>query len=118
MCHSSTCDVTDVIKRLARWRAPGPDGLPAEFYSTFLAEVIPFLTQLFAECIEEQTLPRSFSVSRTILLFKRGDRSNLENWRPIPLMNIDEKILFAVLTTRIQKVLPSIISPMQTGFVK
>ena len=67
-------EVIDTIKQLARWKSPGPDGIPAEFYKSFSSNITPFLTRLFAECIEDQTLPRSFSVSRTILLFKQGDR--------------------------------------------
>ena len=50
---------------------------------------------------------------------KKGkDRSLLENWRPISLVNVDAKIISKVLATRIKKVLPSIIHHNQCGFVK
>ena len=73
---------------------------------------------MFAECLTLDTLPASFGRSRIILLYRKGDRSQLANWRPISLMNTDEKILTKILTSRLQMHLPSIISPAQTGFVR
>ena len=53
------------------------------------------------------------------LIEKKGkDRSFLENWRPISLVNVDAKIMSKVLATRIKNVLPDIIHHNQSGFVK
>ena len=54
----------------------------------------------------------------TLIEKKRKDRSLLENWRPISLVNVDAKIISKVLATRIKNVLPSIIHRNQSGFVK
>ena len=55
-----------------------------------------------------------------ITLFeKKGkDRSLLENWRPISLVNVDTKIMTKVIATRIKNVLPDIINCDQMGYVK
>ncbi len=42
----------------------------------------------------------------------------LKNWRPISLLNTDYKSIAKVLATRLQAVLPSIISDEQTGYLK
>ena len=47
------------------------------------------------------------------LLHKKGDRSELKNWRPISLSNADYKIMSKVLTTRLNKVLPKLINEDQ-----
>ena len=52
------------------------------------------------------------------LIYKKGDPDNLENWRPISLLNVDYKIATRVLSKRIQKVLPQIISMDQQGYIK
>ena len=53
------------------------------------------------------------------LIEKKGkDRSSLENWRPISLLNVDTKIMTKVLAARIKEVLPSIIHHNQTGCIK
>ena len=48
----------------------------------------------------------------------RKDRTLLENWRPISLVNVDTKIVSKVIAARVKKVLPSIIHYNQTGYVK
>ena len=45
-------------------------------------------------------------------------RSLIENWRPISLVNADAEIISEVIVNRIKKVLPSIIHHNQTGYVK
>jgi len=53
------------------------------------------------------------------LIEKKGkDRSLLENWRPISLVNVDAKIMSKAIATRIKNVLPNIIHHNQTGFIK
>ena len=48
------------------------------------------------------------SVTRLIYK-KRGDVQDLKNWRPIPLLNVDYKIISKVLTSRVTKVIESIV---------
>jgi hypothetical protein len=52
------------------------------------------------------------------LLFKKGDHLNLDNYRPISLLNVDLKILSYVLAQRLKKLLPKIINEDQTSYVK
>ena len=53
------------------------------------------------------------------LIEKKGkDRSYIENWRPISLVNVDTKVMSKVIATRIKNVLPNIIHHNQTGYVK
>ena len=42
----------------------------------------------------------------------------LENLRPISLLNVDYKIITKAIVKRLEKVLPSIINPDQTGYMK
>ena len=52
------------------------------------------------------------------LIYKKGDRNQIKNYRPISLTNIDYKILAFTPSQRIKKVIPSIISDDQTAYVK
>ena len=44
--------------------------------------------------------------------------SDLSNWRPITLLNLDYKIASKVIAKRIERFLPKIIHSDQNGFVK
>ena len=50
----------------------------------------------------------------TRVIFKKGDRKNLKNWRLISLLNVDYKICSKVLSLGLSKVLEFIVDPDQT----
>ena len=50
-------------------------------------------------------------------IFKKGDKTLLENWRPISLLNTDYKILTKALTNRLKGVVNSLVESDQTGFI-
>ena len=53
------------------------------------------------------------------LIEKKGhDKRMIKNWRPISLMNVDMKIATKIISKRIENVLPNIIHPNQTAYVK
>ena len=64
-------------------------------------------------------MPSSQKQAVITLIEKKGkDRSFLENWRPISLVNVVAKIMSKAIATRIKNVLPNIIHHNQTGFIK
>ena len=63
----------------------------------------------------------SVSQKRGIISLIPKDKNNLttlSNWRPITLLNVDDKILAKVIAKRIESVLPKLIHSDQTGFIK
>ncbi len=55
-----------------------------------------------------------------IVLIQKPNKDifNLDNWRPISLLNIDYKILAAVYANRLKQCLEEVISETQSGFMK
>ena len=109
-----------LLKTLQINKAPGNEGIPIKFYKKFW----PLICESFMKCVNECFEKGEMSNSQkqaviTLIEKKKGkDRSFLENWRPISLVNVDAKIMLKVIATRIKNVLPDITHYNQTGFVK
>ena len=52
------------------------------------------------------------------LIFKKGDRQLIKNYRPISITNIGSKIIAKILANRFHTVLPKLISQDQTAYIK
>ena len=98
-------------------KSPGIDGLPKEFYVAFWQLVEEDLNQVLQGSIEQGELPLSMRRAVISPIFKKGDKTLLENWRPISLLNTDYKILTKALTNRLKGVIISLVEPDQTGFI-
>ena len=94
-------------------KAPGCDGLPAEFYKKYFNVI----GHQFVQVINSETthLAESHRLSIITLLCKDpGKADNLSNWRPISLLNVDNKIVSKVITDRLKLVAGSVIGAEQT----
>ena len=95
-------------------RSPGSDGLSAEFYLAFWKVLGENLIEVFNASFSSGHLPPSLRRALITLLFKKGDRLDPKNWRPISLLNSDYKILARILAGRLSKVLQLLIHPDQS----
>ena len=53
----------------------------------------------FSHCYKQQSIPLSWKLSNTILLYKKGPLFQLPNHRPIALANTIYKLFTSILTT-------------------
>eukprot|EP00122_Pirum_gemmata_P016138 Pgem_evm1s15081 len=95
-------------------KAPGIDGIPAKVYQVFWDILKEFLIPLITNIFENKEVSDEFGVGIVILIFKKGDRNNIANYRPITLLNTDYKLFMKILTDRIVPVLSDLISPGQS----
>ena len=121
---ASACDaditvkeVSDTMGELPLGKSPGPDRLPNKFYKTFSKLLAPILTQVFNEARKRGELPPTCTEGLISVLYKKKDRTDPRNYRPITLLNNDYKILTRILTKRMNVAVMQFVSPQQNGFV-
>ena len=112
-------NVKKVIETFQADKAPGEDGFTAEFYKYFFELLGNDLIASFNEAQVKGEL--SISQRRGVITLtpkEDGSLLDLSNWRPITLLNVDFKIAAKAIAKRLEQVLPDLIHPDQTGFVK
>ncbi|CAI5477217.1 unnamed protein product [Closterium sp. Yama58-4] len=111
-------EVKRAFSAMAANKSPGKDGLPKELFEAhwdLLGKGFMALARVFAS---SATLSTEVKEAVTILLHKKGDKDQLNNYRPITLLNFTYKVLARVLANRMKKFLGRVISPEQYGFLQ
>ena len=112
-------EIFDSIQKMQSGKTPGPDGYPVEFYKKFSSQLAPILLDMFNHSLSHSELPQSLTEASISLILKPGkDPLQCGSYRPISLLNLDVKILAKLLASRLDTVMPQVISMDQTGFMK
>ena len=112
-------EIIRAIKAMKNDKCPGTDGFPIEFYKIFWKELSPIYQELIRDIIDSGEFHISARRSLTTLIEKTSkDPLLLKNWRPLSLINVDNKILGKVLANRLQLIAPEVIDHTQAGFIK
>ena len=100
-------------------KTPGTDGLTSEFYRYFWNAVSKCMVDSFNYGLQHGSLSISQRQGIISLIPKKNKNAEyLTNWRPVSLLNVDYKIATKSIALRLEKVLPSIIHPCQSSYVK
>ncbi|CAA7020347.1 unnamed protein product [Microthlaspi erraticum] len=99
-------------------KTPGPDGFPVEFFKASWDVVGPELEASVLHFFESSFMPTSLNSTSLVLIPKRPGAEELKDFRPIACLNTLYKVITRLLSERLKNVLPGIILPNQTAFVK
>jgi hypothetical protein len=115
----SEAEIEAAIDRLPANKAPGPDGFTGGFYHRYKQQLVPILQAVCNQALHHpQSWPTRFTEAHICLLYKKGARTDMENYRPIALLNNDYKILSGMINARFQAFASNLIQPNQSGFVR
>jgi hypothetical protein len=73
-------EIRAAINASAKGKAPGPDGIPNEWYQEHIEDISPKLERIFNEIYSSKILPESMTKSNITLIYKKGDRTDLLMW--------------------------------------
>lgn len=89
--------VTRAIEGSGNGKAPGKSGMIIELIKPVKELVSPALRELFEICWETGTIPRQWKEARICPVPKKGDLTEIANYRPITLTEILRKVYERVL---------------------
>ena len=113
-------DVLHRLQNLDQNKACGPDKLhPALLRNSSSSFALP-LTLIFRESLASSQLPVQFRSANVTPLYKKGDKTEATNYRPVSLTSVPCKILEGIIRNKIEKYFyeNKLLAGQQHGFVK
>jgi len=111
-------EIIDQLMSLDPSKATGPDGIGPRLLKEAGRTIAPSLTRLINLCLTNSTVPNMWKQANVIPLFKKGDDSLMNNYRPVSLLPSVSKILERIVLKNVYNFMldNNVISPHQSGF--
>jgi hypothetical protein len=110
-------DVYTALMQMHPTKAPGPDGMTAQFFQKYWHIVGDDVTTACLNCIHFGKVLKTINYTHIALVPKVANPEFMTQFRPISLCNVLYKIVSKMLANRLKRVLPNIISESQSAFV-
>lgn len=113
-------EVSKVIRNLKSNSAAGADGISPRVVKKLRYQLVPLLVVLINQIFNTGIYPDSFKEAIVLPVFKSGNKKSMNNYRPISILTIFNKIVEKVLHNRISKFLNkhNLLNIRQYGFRK
>ena len=85
--HFSDKEISEQIHNLKKDKAPGIDGLLNEMFIKCENIFLPILTKLLNHILSTGLYPEEWSKGIVVPIYKKGDGSDVGNYRPITLIS-------------------------------
>ncbi|KAG7546653.1 Zinc finger CCHC-type [Arabidopsis suecica] len=102
---------------LPRNKTCGPDGYSAEFFTGCWSIIGPEVSEAVMEFFRSGKLLKQWNSTTLVLIPKSTNAVRTTDFRPISCLNTVYKVISKLLSTRLQWLLPQVISPSQSAFM-
>ncbi|CAD6191521.1 unnamed protein product [Caenorhabditis auriculariae] len=109
-------EVVYAIRKLKIGTSAGPDNITTELLKSGGDALNNLLAKHFSTYLKEASIPVQWKISKTILIPKKGDVSDLNNFRPISLLSVVYKLFTKVILNRLEKKLDDFQPASQARF--
>ena len=94
---SLPAEVEAWIKKLDHSKAPGEDNITGGVLQDSGEAVVNLLTRLFKKYLLQSQVPKAWQNMVMVLLHKKGNTSDIKNYRPVSLLPIIYKVFSHIL---------------------
>ena len=114
----TTKDIISACKKLKNKFTSGVDNIPAFIIKDCATIFAEPLSHLFNTCIESGKYPDLWKIARVTPVYKKGEATDVSNYRPISILCNFSKVFEIILHNKIYSQIRTSISTQQHGFVK
>ena len=110
--------VRRLLNQINTKKSPGLDNLPGNLLKIAADILAPSLTKIFNKSLSTGIYPNDWKLARVVPVFKSGDRSDMNNYRPISIISSVAKIFEKIVCDQFYEFLSlnDLISHHQSGF--
>ena len=114
----STNGITKLLQDLKPHKAAGPDQLSPMVLKSLAKSIAPTLQLIFQRSLDTGVVPQDWKQANVVPVYKKGNKSDPSNYRPISLTCVCSKLLEHVLASNIMLHLEThnILKDCQHGF--
>ena len=99
-------------------KAQGPDGIHGKILKNCTTGLAFPLTKLFKVSYNSGYIPQEWKLANVVPIFKKGDKCQVENYRPISLTCLVMKIFGRIVKTKLLALTGHLIDQRQHGFLE
>ena len=110
-------EIVAVINNLACNKAQEPDGIPVRLLKETAMQIAPSLRVLFNKSLNIGVLLDELKLANVVVVYKHGEKSYVEHFRPISLLSIISKVLERCAFNNIKYHVYEQITHCQNGFM-
>ena len=110
-------DVRYHLSKLNPNKCPGPDGIHGKILKNCATSLAYPLSQLFNTSFKTGHIPEEWKLANVVPVFKKGDKCNVENYRPISLTCLVMKIFEKCIRSEMMDICKGLINEKQHGFL-
>lgn len=114
----TTNEVQNALDSIDINKNSGSDGLPNVFLRRTSHRLSHPLTIIYNRSLALGVFPNKWKESFITPVFKKGDRSRVDNYRPVSILNAVAKVLERLVHARLSVHVNHLLSPHQHGFMK
>ena len=109
--------VFDLLRKLNTNKAAGPDGRQAKLLKYCASGLASPLSKLYTKFFKSGSIPKLWKLANVVPIHKKGDKSSVENYRPISLTCLPMKVFEYCIKDLLMKKCGHLINDSQHGFL-
>ena len=109
-------EVEAALRKMKNGKEAGKDQVNIETLKAGDETIAKQLAKLYTKCITERRIPKTWKEANMVIFFRKGNRKDIKNYRPICLLSNMYKLFTKIITNRLEKKLDENQPREQAGF--